>query len=97
MAQLIREGKYEEFNRRVEQNGGADLSYSFLRMQNLAQVNLEGASLKGAYLRGANLRGKDLTDVDLEGASICGANCPSSDNLGQMSGLAKGVSGPIEL
>jgi len=74
MAQLIREGRYDEFNTQVAENGPADLGFAYLRMQNLTRINLSGASLKGAYLRGADLRGQDLSEADLSGASLASAN-----------------------
>ncbi len=84
MAQLIREGRYDEFNFRVEQDGPADLSFAYLRAQDLTQVNLKGANLSGAYLRGADLRGQNLSAANLAGASLAEAKVSGvlfQDNL----------------
>lgn len=74
MAQLIRDGRYDDFNQQVAENGPADLSYAYLRMQNLTRLHLAKANLEGAYLRGADLRGQDLSTANLAGASLASAN-----------------------
>ncbi len=73
MDQLLREGRYADFNQRVEEEGPADMTGANLRMTDLREANLKGASLKNAYMRACDLRGQDLSDCDLEGASLANA------------------------
>lgn len=73
MAQLLREGRLDEFNARVAAEGPVDLSHANLRMTDLRNADLQGACLAGAYLRAADLRGQDLGESDLDGASLAGA------------------------
>jgi hypothetical protein len=73
LAQLLREGRVEDFNARVAGSGPADLTNANLRMADLRGADLQGACLAGAYMRAADLRGQDLGACDLEGASLAGA------------------------
>ncbi len=74
LEKLLREGKIDEFNRKIEELGRpADLKGAKLRNADLREANLRGANLEGAYLRSTDLRGVDLREANLEGASIRGA------------------------
>ncbi len=74
LEKLLREGKIDEFNRKVEELGRpANLQGARLRNADLREANLRGANLEGAYLRSTDLRGLDLREANLEGASIRGA------------------------
>ena len=59
LANLLREGHFEEFNRLAGQ-----------KPPDLRNADLTHADLRGAYLRNADLRGLDLSEASLEGASL---------------------------
>ncbi|MCX5736252.1 MAG: pentapeptide repeat-containing protein [candidate division NC10 bacterium] len=69
LANLLREGHFEEFNRLAAQEP-PDLRNADLRMLDLRHADLTHADLRGAYLRNADLRGLDLSEASLEGASL---------------------------
>ncbi len=67
----LQDEKPEQFNRHVEQQGGAvDLQGAHLRSYDLRKCNLSQADLRGAYMRATDLRALDLSEAQLEGASI---------------------------
>ncbi|MBD3633387.1 MAG: pentapeptide repeat-containing protein [Methylophaga sp.] len=72
--QLLREGKVEEFNRRVADGEQVNLTSCDFRHLNLQGLNAEGLDFSNSYFRQADLRGIDFSGcLSLEGASIHGA------------------------
>lgn len=69
LANLLREGHFDEFNRLAAQES-PDLRNADLRMLDLRYADLTHADLRGAYLRNADLRGLDLSEALLENASL---------------------------
>lgn len=82
---LIQEDRPLDFNRLVEQAGGAvDLTGAQFRGYDLRKFNLTHADLSGAYLRNADLRGLDLSQANMKGASLKDAKISGTlfpDNL----------------
>jgi hypothetical protein len=69
LVELLREGRFDEFGRRVGDRRPM-LRAAQLRLADLRGAPLVDADLRDAYLRGADLRGLDLREADLDGASI---------------------------
>ena len=67
---LLREGRFEEFNRKRQSGEKTDLRGSDLRGIDLRPFDLTNLDLSDCYLRQADLRGKDLRDCRLLGASL---------------------------
>ncbi|MCX4192433.1 pentapeptide repeat-containing protein [Methylophaga sp. OBS1] len=72
--QLLRDGKVEEFNRRVAAGEQVNLTSCDFRHLNLQGLVAEGLDFSNSYFRQADLRGIDFSGcLSLEGASIHGA------------------------
>lgn len=68
--QLLREGRIDEFNRRVGAGEDCDLTDCDFRSIDLRGWNPAGLDLSGGYFRNADLRGVDLSTCRLDGASF---------------------------
>lgn len=69
--QLLRDGRVDEFNRRIETGERVDLRDCDFRHLNLRGLAVKGLDLSGGYFRQADLRGIDFSGCQsLEGASI---------------------------
>jgi uncharacterized protein YjbI with pentapeptide repeats len=80
---LLRDGKFDEFNRAARTEATVDLVGANLRGVDLRHANLRNADLRNAYCHTADFRGVDLSQANLEGASfhrarISGAYFPSN-------------------
>ena len=71
---LLREGRVEEFNRRVKAGDPVDLRGCDLRGLDLREVEAAGMDFTDCYFRQADLRGLDLRTARLEGASLHAAH-----------------------
>jgi uncharacterized protein YjbI with pentapeptide repeats len=72
--QLIREGHFEEFNRRRSTAQACDLRGCDLRGMDLTKFDMAKLDLSDCYLRQADLRGLDLRTCRLAGASLHAAH-----------------------
>jgi uncharacterized protein YjbI with pentapeptide repeats len=72
--QLLRDGGFEEFNRRRKAGEPCDLRGADLRGIDLRAVEVENLDFSDCYFRQADLRGLDLSSCNLEGASIHAAH-----------------------
>jgi uncharacterized protein YjbI with pentapeptide repeats len=72
--QLIRNEKFDEFNRRKASAEKCDLRGHNFRGLDLRKLDLAGLDLSNCYFRQADLRGLNLVTCRLEGASIHDAN-----------------------
>ncbi len=72
--QLIRNEKFEEFNRRRASGEKCDLIAHNFRGLDLRKVDFAGLDLSSCYFRQADMRGLNLSTCRLEGASIHDAN-----------------------
>ncbi len=72
--QLIRNEKFDEFNRRKVAGEKCDLRGHNFRGLDLRKLDLAGLDLSNCYFRQADLRGLNLVPCRLEGASIHDAN-----------------------
>jgi uncharacterized protein YjbI with pentapeptide repeats len=72
--QLIRNEKFDEFNRRRAAGEQCDLRAHNFRGLDLRKLDLAGLDLSGCYFRQADMRGLNLATCRLEGASIHDAN-----------------------
>jgi uncharacterized protein YjbI with pentapeptide repeats len=72
--QLIRNEKFDEFNRRKATGEKCDLRGLNFRGLDLRKLDLTGLDLSNCYFRQADLRGLNLMTCRLEGASIHDAN-----------------------
>ena len=72
--QLIRNEKYDEFNRRKAAGEKCDLRGHNFRGFDLRKLELAGLDLSNDYFRQADLRGLNLATCGLEGASLHDAN-----------------------
>lgn len=71
---LLREGRVDEFNRRVQSGEYVDLTSCDFRHLNLRGMHTKDLDFSNSYFRQADLRGVDFSEcVSLEGASIHGA------------------------
>ena len=71
---LLREGKMDEFNQRVEAGEKPVLTACDFRHINLQGINAEGLDFSGSYFRQADLRGVDFSKcASFNGTSIHGA------------------------
>ncbi len=70
---LLREGKIDEFNRRLAAGEQCDLTGCDFRGVDLRGIEAAGLDFGNGYFRQADLRGVDLSHTLLEGASIKGA------------------------
>lgn len=71
---LLREGRVEEFNRRVKAGDAVDLRGCNLRGLDLRDLAASGLDLSDCYFRQADLRGLDLRSTRLDGASLHAAH-----------------------
>jgi uncharacterized protein YjbI with pentapeptide repeats len=71
---LLREGNFEEFNRRRHAGATCDLRGCDLRGIDLRAVAVANIDFSDCYLRQADLRGLDLRSCPLEGASLHAAH-----------------------
>lgn len=68
---LLREGKVEEFNQRVQAGEQVDLTSCDFRHLNLQGLDARGLDFSNSYFRQADLRGIDFSEcISMEGASI---------------------------
>lgn len=72
--QLLREGSFDEFNRRRKAGENCDLRGADLRGLDLRTVEVGNLDLSDCYLRQADLRGLDLRSCQMEGASLHAAH-----------------------
>ncbi len=72
--QLIRNEKYDEFNKRKSTGEKCDLRGHNFRGLDLRKLDLTGLDLSNCYFRQTDLRGLNLTTCRLEGASLHDAN-----------------------
>jgi uncharacterized protein YjbI with pentapeptide repeats len=72
--QVIRNEKFDEFNRRKGAGEKCDLSGHNFRGLDLRKLDFAGLDLSNCYFRQADLRGLNLSTCRLEGASIHDAN-----------------------
>ena len=68
--QLLREGRIDEFNRRIAIGEACDLTDCDFRSLDLRGWDAHGLDLSGGYFRNADLRGVDLSTCRLDGASF---------------------------
>lgn len=68
--QLVREGRFEEFNRLRKAGGSCLLQACNLRGLDLREFDFANVDLSDCYFRQADLRGMDLRTARLEGASL---------------------------
>ncbi len=71
---LIREGRFEEFNRKRQAGEKCDLHGCNMRGIDLRAFDLQDLDLSDCYFRQADLRGQDLRACRLEGASLHAAH-----------------------
>lgn len=71
---LLREGRGEEFNRRIKAGEKCDLRACDFRGIDLRGLHVANLDLSDCYFRQADLRGLDLRSCPLEGASLHGAH-----------------------
>ena len=71
---LLREGRVEEFNRRLKAGERVDLRGCNLRGLDLREIEATGMDFTDCYFRQADLRGLDLRTARLEGASLHAAH-----------------------
>ncbi len=71
---LLREGRVEEFNRRVKAGEAVDLRGCNLRGLDLRELVAADLDLSDCYFRQADLRGLDLRACRLDGASLHAAH-----------------------
>lgn len=72
--QLVRNEKFDEFNRRKAAGEKCDLRSHNFRGLDLRKLDFAGMDLSNCYFRQADLRGLNLSSCSLEGASIHDAN-----------------------
>lgn len=68
--QLLREGRIDEFNRRIAAGEECDLTDCDFRSLDLRNWEARGLDLSGGYFRNADLRGTDLSQCRIDGASF---------------------------
>jgi uncharacterized protein YjbI with pentapeptide repeats len=71
---LLREGEFEEFNRKRRSGEISDLRGCDLRGLDLRPFDLKNLDLSDCFLRQADLRGQDLRDCRLLGSSLHAAH-----------------------
>ena len=81
--QLIREGHFEEFNRRRSTAQACDLRGCDLRGMDLTKFDMAKLDLSDCYLRQADLRGLDLRTCRLAGASLHAAHVSGGTGCGR--------------
>ena len=71
---LLREGNFQEFNRRRRAGDSCDLRGCDFRGIDLRTVDVSNLDLSDCYFRQSDLRGLDLRTCQLEGASLHAAH-----------------------
>jgi uncharacterized protein YjbI with pentapeptide repeats len=71
---LLREGNFQEFNRRRRAGDSCDLRACDFRGIDLRTVDVSKLDLSDCYFRQSDLRGLDLRTCQLEGASLHAAH-----------------------
>ena len=71
---LLREGRAEEFNRRIKAGESCDLRGCDFRGIDLRGVDVANLDLSDGYFRQADLRGLDLRGCKMQGASLHAAH-----------------------
>jgi uncharacterized protein YjbI with pentapeptide repeats len=71
---LIREGRFEEFNRQRKAGEKCDLHGCNFRGLDLREFDLADVDFTDSYFRQADLRGQDLRRCQLQGASLHAAH-----------------------
>ena len=67
---LLREGKMDEFNRRIAAGESCDLTGCDFRNVDLRGLEAAGLDLSNCYFHQTDLRGVDLREARMDGASI---------------------------
>lgn len=70
---LLRQGKIDAFNTRIDAGDSCDLTSTDFRGLHLQGLIADGLDFSNSYFRQTDLRGIDFSNARLDGASIHGA------------------------